>query len=80
MSMPTPKSAHVDSALTNISIGYTNSMFIADQVFPSVPVLKQSDYYFKFLRGDWFRNDASVRGPGGRAGRSGYKLTSATYA
>jgi len=79
MSLPTPKSAHKDAALSNISIAYRNPMYIADQLFPTVPVKKQSDYFFKFLRGDWFRNDATVRGPGAQARRGGYKLTSDTY-
>lgn len=79
MSLPTPKSAHKDAALSNLSIAYRNPMYIADQVFPTVAVPKQSDYYFKFLRGDWFRLDAGVRGPGAQAKRGGYKLTSSTY-
>lgn len=79
MSLPTPKSAHKDAALSNLSIAYRNPMYIADQVFPSVAVKKQSDYYYKFLRGDWFRLDANVRGPGAAARRGGYKLTSETY-
>ncbi|MDX9788895.1 MAG: hypothetical protein RBT11_19115 [Desulfobacterales bacterium] len=77
--LPTPASAHKDAALSNLSIAYRNSMFIADQVFPTVPVKKQSDYFFKFLRGDWFRNDAGLRGPGADARRGGYKLTADTY-
>lgn len=78
--IPTPKSAHKDAALSNLSIGYTNSMYVADQVFGTVPVKKQSDYFFKFLRGDWFRLDAAVRGPGASARRGGYKLSTETYA
>lgn len=76
---PTPKSAHVDTALTNIAIGYKNPMFIADRVFPHVFVAKQSDYYYKFLKAAWFRMDAKVRGPGAKAAESGYKLTTEQY-
>ena len=76
---PTVKSAHKDSALTNIAIGYKNPMFIGDRVFPHVVVSKQSDYFFKFLKAAWFRLDAKVRGPGANAAESGYKLTSDTY-
>lgn len=76
---PTPKDVHKDSYLTGISVGYSNPMFIADMVFPNVPVVKQSDYYFKFLKGAWFRNEARVRGPGAKAARGGYPVTSATY-
>lgn len=79
MSLPTPKSAHKDAALSNISIAYRNPLYIADQIFPVVPVKRQSDYFYQFLRGDWFRLDAAARGPGARAPRSGYKLSSSTY-
>lgn len=77
--LPTPKSAHIDSALSNLSILHKNQKFIADRIFPTVPVAKQSDYFFKFLKGAWFRNEAGVRGPGANAPRGGYVLTSDTY-
>jgi hypothetical protein len=37
---------HVDQALTNLSIGYQNGEFVAEQVFPPLPVDKQSNKYF----------------------------------
>lgn len=77
--LPLPASAHKDAALTNLSIGYRNQTYIADRVFPNVPVMKQSDYFYKFLKGAWFRNEAAVRGPGSAANRGGYPLTSDTY-
>lgn len=77
---PTPKSAHKDAALSNVAIGYRPAMFAADRVAPYVPVKKQSDYFFKFLKGAWFRNEARMRGPGSIAARGGYPLTSDTYA
>lgn len=77
--LPTPKSAHIDAALSNLSILHKNQNYIADRVFPTVPVMKQSDYFFKFLKGAWFRNEAGVRGPGANAPRGGYVLTSDTY-
>jgi len=76
---PTPKSVHKDAALTNISIGYKNPNFIADRVFPHVPVGKQSDYFFKFLKAAWFSIAAKAVGPGAKKPRSGYKVTSDTY-
>lgn len=76
---PTPKDVHKDSFLTNVSVGYKNQMFIADMVFPNVPVNRQSDYYFEFLKGAWFRNEARVRGPGAKAARGGYPVTSGSY-
>jgi len=77
--LPTPKSAHIDTALTNISIMHRNQNYIADRVFPNVTVNKQSDYYYIFRKGAWFRNEAKVRGPGARAARGGYPISSSTY-
>jgi hypothetical protein len=77
--LPTLSQIHKSAALSNISIGFRNQAFIADRVFPHVPVGKQSDYFYKFLKGAWFRNEARPRGPGGRAARSGYQVGSDTY-
>lgn len=76
---PLTSSIHKSAALSDISIGYRNRLFIADRVFQHVPVAKQSDYFYKFLKGAWFRNEARPRGPGSQAGRSGYRITSDTY-
>lgn len=76
---PTSKSVHIDAALSSLSIGYRNPMFIADQVFPHVRVAKMSDYFFKFLKAAWFRMDAEAVGPGAKKPRSGYKMSSDTY-
>jgi hypothetical protein len=63
-----------------VAIGYRPAMFAADRVAPYVSVRKQSDYFFKFQKGAWFRNEARMRGPGAIAARGGYPLTSDTYA
>lgn len=76
---PTMGQVHKDSLLTEAAIGYKNQMFVADMVFPHVTVKKQSDYYFKFLKGAWFRNEAEIRGPGAKAARGGYPATTGTY-
>jgi len=76
---PTMSQVHVDSFLSGMSIGYKNPMFVADMVFPNVTVQKQSDYYLKFLKGAWFRDEAEVRGPGAEAAQGGYPTTSGTY-
>ncbi|NLD21615.1 MAG: hypothetical protein GX664_03915 [Bacteroidales bacterium] len=61
--MPTKTQAHIDKALTNISVAYIQeeSNFIADKVFPIIPVKKQSDVYFVYNKGDFFRDEARVR-------------------
>ena len=62
--MPTKAQAHIDKALTNMSVAYMQdeSSFIADKVFPRIPVKKQSDTYFVYNKGDFFRDEAKVRG------------------
>lgn len=62
--MPTKSQAHIDRALTNMSVAYMQdeSSFIADKVFPRIPVKKQSDVYFVYNKGDFFRDEARVRG------------------
>ncbi|NLI59426.1 MAG: hypothetical protein GX387_13140 [Clostridium sp.] len=54
--MPKMQDAHIDRALTNISVAYMQDekSFIADKVFPRIPVKKQSDVYFIYNKGDFF--------------------------
>ena len=79
MSLPTHNDVHIDQIMTNISIAYRNGYYIADQVFPLVNVKKQSDKYFVFTKGDWFRNTAKKRAPGGRSEGSGFRLSDGSY-
>lgn len=62
--MPTMQNAHVDRALTNISVSYLQdaSAFIADKVFPIVPVKRQSDIFYQYSKADFMRDEAQVRG------------------
>lgn len=62
--MPTKSQAHIDRALTNMSVAYMQdeNSFIANKVFPRIPVKKQSDVYFIYNKGDFFRDEARVRG------------------
>lgn len=76
---PTPRSVHTDAALTNISIMHRNQKYLADRIFQTIMVKKQSDYFYKFPKGAWFRNDARLRGPGGHAARGGYQILSDLY-
>lgn len=73
---PTNKDVHVNQPLTNISIAYIQSeqSFIADKVFPIVPVKKQSDRYFKYSKEDWMRVVATVRAPGTESAGGGWKV------
>jgi len=62
--------------LTNILVAYVQKAtnFIADRVFPRVPVPKQSDVYFTYDREDWFRDEAAERGPTAESAGSGYNV------
>ena len=80
MPQPDVSDVHVNSLLTNISIGWSNEEYIADRVFPPVRVSKQSDIITVYDRDMWLRNTAAVRAPGTRARRTGWNVTTtATY-
>lgn len=75
--MPTnPNYIHIDTALTNLSVAYIQSAsaFVANQVFPMVPVQKQSDRYFVYKREDWFRDEAQLRAPATESAGGGYDI------
>ena len=74
--MPSRSQVHIDSALTNISVAYMQSedSFVAHQVFPIVGVQKQSDRYFKYVRSDWFRDDAEERAPATESAGGDYDI------
>jgi len=74
--MPTRAQVHIDSALTNISVAYMQSeaAFVAHQVFPIVPVKKQSDRYFLYKREDWFRDEAEERAPATESAGGDYEI------
>lgn len=79
MARPTAATRHVDAAMSNISIAYKNTNYIADMVAPVVRVQKQTDKYFTFDKSSWFRNEISPRAPGTRANRVDFALTTASY-
>jgi hypothetical protein len=81
MPQPTQSQVHVDAILTNISVAYLQraESFIADKVFPVVPVDKQSDKYFVYSKNDWLRDEARVRTDGTESVGSGYNITTDNY-
>ena len=81
MAQPTTNDVHVDAILTNISVAYIQDQkaYIANQVFPTIPVEKQSDKYFLYSKGDWFRDEAQKRAPATESVGSGYSLSTSTY-
>lgn len=82
MPQPTKGDVHVDSLLTNISVGFmqTAEDFVADRVFPIVPVGKQSDRYTVYDRSFWYRSEMKERAPGTESAGAGYAVdTTPTY-
>jgi hypothetical protein len=81
--MPNPAQSdlHVNVPLTNVSIAYTQStdVFIATKVFPSVPVQKQSDLYWKYSKSDFRRTDVERRAPSTESPGTGWNVTTDTY-
>lgn len=63
---PTPGDVHVNAPLTNISVAFLQGQeaFIADRVFPNIPVTKQSDRYYTYDRGMFNRAQMKKRAPG----------------
>lgn len=81
MPNPTPGAVHVDALLTDISVAFIQSStkYIADRVFPRVPVQKQSDLYATYSRADFLRDEMHVRQAGSRANRIGYRTGTDSY-
>jgi hypothetical protein len=81
MAQPTQSASHVNAVLTNISVAYIQSQdhFIASQVFPIVPVEKQTDVYYTYTKNDWFRDEAEQRADATESAGSGYNLGTDNY-
>jgi len=81
MPQPTLTDVHVNAPLTNISIAYLQNPndYIADKVFPVLPVPKSSNIYFTYDRGRWFVDEAAVRVDGEESAGTGYSLSQSTY-
>lgn len=81
--MPNPGQSdlHVNVPLTNVSVAYMQDQkqFIADKVFPRVPVSKQSDIFWKYSKSDWRRTEVQLRAPGTESAGTGFRVTTDTY-
>ncbi len=78
--MPDYTQTHIDRALTNISVAYFQTQsFIADKIFPIVPVQRQSDLFFKYKIGDFLRDEAKVRGRIAESAGGDYEVETDSY-
>lgn len=76
---PTSGDIHVDTPLSDIAIAYKNTIFIADQVFPIVPVEKQSDKYYIWDKGSFLTNQVELRTPGDTYPEGRIKISTDEY-
>lgn len=78
---PTPGDVHVNRPLTNLLIGYMiqDDTFVADRLFPNIPVAKQSDAYWEYDRGSWNRDEMKVRAPATESAGTTYDIGQNAY-
>lgn len=81
MPSPTYTDVHVNAPLTNVSVAYLQDEndYIADKVFPVIPVQKASNIFFVYKRGDFLRDEAQIRLDGTESAGTGYNLNQQTY-
>lgn len=76
--MPELSMVHVDQALTNLAIEFTDPAFVADRVYVPVTVSKSTDKYF--TRGsESFLDEDDKRGPGAVADEVEWSLSNDSY-
>jgi hypothetical protein len=64
--------------LTDISVAYSNPRYIADEIFPTVMVDKQTDIVPEYDKSHWFRDMADRISEGGTAPFAGFDVTTTT--
>lgn len=72
----------VDPVLTNLLVAYmqADTRFVASRVFPGVPVDKDSGTYYIFSKKYWFLDEMEQRAAGDPFARTGFGVSSSTYA
>jgi len=89
ISNPDVGDLHVNSLLTNVSIGYKPSGFFADRIWPVTNVDKQTDIIASYDKSYWARDLGAPgaaptgsyhmrRAPGTRANSTGFKVDTST--
>lgn len=75
----TGRDLHIDAPLSNLVIGFEPTGFIVDQIFPKVNVGKQSDLYYKWDQGNFFRIPDTTRSPKTKGKLVEFNVSSETY-
>lgn len=81
MSGPLQGDVYVSVPLTNVAVAYFQNArnFIADRVFPNIPVQIQGGQYWIYNREDWNRDQMKKRADGTESAGGGYKLERGVY-
>jgi hypothetical protein len=82
MPLPTSQQVHVDSALTDFSIGFAADFakdYVAMTAATMKKVGKQSDYYSVWDQGDLFRSEMRLRGESALSVGGGQRLSHTRY-
>lgn len=79
--MPTGRSAHIDVPLSNVMIAAfeTQGDFVANAIFPAVPVDKQSNKYYTLKKEAWLARPNTYRAPRAQANRIEFDISSDSY-
>lgn len=77
---PEGRSLYISAPLTTISTAYGQAgTWIADRVFPTVPVSRQGDLYWRYPQGSWKRSIAGLRAPATETPGGGWDVTTDSY-
>lgn len=71
--------AYVDQALSDVSIRYSNDMYIATDIFPILEVPKETGVLFKFDKENLRAPQTTLRGDYARSERFDYGLSTVPY-
>lgn len=78
--LPEGRTLYFNQPLTTISTAYGQAgAWIAPQVFPTVPVARQGDLYWRYPKADWMRTIAGVRAPATPSPGGGWEMESDNY-
>lgn len=79
--MATGRNLHVDTPLSNLFVAAfeTQGDFVAAQLFPTVPVGKQSDRYYVLKKENWLKLHTTYRAPRTRANRIEFDISSGSF-
>ena len=82
MPLLTPSQVHIDQPLSNLTLAYVQEQtnFIADKVFPTVGVARQSDKYYIYDRDNMNRaGDVQKLAPRTEVNRIGMSISNSSY-